>query len=112
MGAPNQALVDDGSGTGKLAWATMAAGSDKVVTDTTSFAFGAGATINMYNHPANAVVERVRVIVDTPFNGTPSLSVGIAGTTSKYLGSGQVDLTAAAKTVFEVVPGEPVGRLG
>ena len=74
VGAPNQALVDDGTGTGKLAWATMGAGSDKVVTDTTSFAFGAGATINMYNHPANAVVERVRVIIDTPFNDMPSLS--------------------------------------
>ena len=33
------------------------------------------------------------------------MSIGISGTTSKYMGSTQVDLTAAAATVFEVEPG-------
>jgi hypothetical protein len=61
----------------------------------------------MFTLPSGAVITAVRVVVDTPFNGAPSLSVGITGTTSKYMSSTQVDLTADAKTVFEVEPGEP-----
>lgn len=87
-----------------LQWTTIAAGNDKVVVDTTTIAFGAGATTAMLTLPQNAVVRLVKVIIDTAFNGAPTLSVGISGTTSKYLASTQVDLTAAAGTVFEVDP--------
>jgi hypothetical protein len=59
----------------------------------------------MFTLPPDAVVRRVAVVVDTAFDGTPSLSVGVTGTTSKYMGSTQVDLTAAAGTVFEADPG-------
>jgi hypothetical protein len=85
---------------------TSANTSQCLTTDTTSLAFGSGATIAMFNLPAAAIVEAVRVVIDTTFNGTPSISVGIAGTASKYLASNQVDLTAAATTVFEVYPGK------
>lgn len=88
-----------------LQWTTIAAGTDKVVVDTTTIAFGDTSPKSMFTLPANAVCRRVKVIIDTPFNGTPQLSVGIAGTTSKYLASTQVDLTAAVGTVFEVDPG-------
>lgn len=88
-----------------LQWTTIAAGTDKVVTDTTSLAFGTASPAAMFTLPANAAVEKVRVLIDTAFNGTPTASVGIAGTTSKYMASTQVDLTAAATTVFEVTPG-------
>jgi len=88
-----------------LQWTTVAAGTDKVVVDTTSLAFGTASPLALFTLPANAVVREVKVIIDTAFNGTPSLSVGIAGTASKYLGSTQVDLTAAAGTVFTVDPG-------
>lgn len=106
VGSPNQALTTDGS-TGALAWMTIAGGTDKTVTDTTSLAFGTTSPLTMFTLPANAVVERVRVVVDTAFTGTPSLSVGISGTTSKYLSSTSVDLTAAAATTFEVSPSLP-----
>ena len=87
-------------------WGTVAGGTDKVVTDTTTVAFGATSPVTMFTLPANAVVKKVQVIIDTAFNGTaPQLSIGISGTTSKYMGSGQVDLTAAAGTIFEVDPG-------
>lgn len=49
----------------------------------------------------------VRVIIDTPFTGTPSLSVGIAGNTSKYLASNQVDLKGIAGDRYEAYPGTP-----
>lgn len=103
-GSPAQVLQTDGSGA--LSWLTVAAGTDKVVTDTTSMAFGSSSPVSMFTLPANAVVEAVRVIIDTAFNGTPTMSVGITGTTSKYMGSTQNDLTAAAETVFEVNPGK------
>ena len=105
--APGQAMTvtSFAGGVIVLDWATVAGGTDKVVTDTTTLAFGATSPLALFTLPANAVVKSVKVIVDTAFNGTPTVSIGISGTTSKYMGSGQVDLTAAAGTVFEVDPG-------
>lgn len=97
------ALVTDGAG--NTSWVAVATGTDKQITDTTSLAFGSGATVAMYTHPANAIIEQVQVVIDTPFNGTPTVSIGIAGTVSKYMGSGSIDLTQPAGTVFEVAPG-------
>ena len=88
-----------------LQWTTVAAGNDKEMVDSTTLAFGAASPLAMFTLPANAVVTLVQVIVDTAFNGTPSLSIGISGTTSKYVPSTAVDLTAAATTVFEYIPG-------
>lgn len=88
-----------------LQWTTIAAGNDKIVVDTTNLAFGTSSPLALFTLPANAVVRSVKVIVDTAFNGAPTLSIGVSGTTSKYMGSTQVDLTAAAGTVFEVDPG-------
>lgn len=102
-GTAAQALTTDGSG--NLSWVTIAEGNDKVVTDTTSVAFGSTSPTAMFTLPANAVISEVAVILDTSFNGTPSLSVGITGTTSKYLSSTQVDLTQPATTTFEIQPG-------
>lgn len=102
-GSPSQVLQTDGSGS--LSWVSLAGTSEKISCDTTSLAFGSTSPITLFTLPANAVIRCVRVIVDTAFNGTPSLSVGIAGTTSKYLSSTQVDLTYPAQTVFEAYPG-------
>lgn len=88
-----------------LQYSTVAGGTDKLVVDTTTIAFGTGSPATMFTLPANAVVTKVQVIVDEEFDGTPSGSIGISGQTSKYMGSTQMDLTAAAGTVFEVNPG-------
>lgn len=88
-----------------LQWSTIAGGNDKTVVDTTTLAFGATSPLALFTLPANAVVLLVEVIVDTAFNGTPTLSIGIAGTTSKYMPSTAIDLTAAATTIFEWKPG-------
>lgn len=104
VGSPSQVLTTDGS-TGALSWTSVAGGTDKIITDTTTLAFGSASPLTMFTLPANAVVHKVRVIVDTTFNGAPSLSIGIAGTVSKYLGATQVDLTQPTTTTFEVEPG-------
>jgi hypothetical protein len=88
-----------------LQWTTVAAGTDKSVYDTTALAFGTASPVAMFNLPANAVYLSTKVIIDTPFNGTPSLAIGISGNTAKYLAATQVDLTAAAGTVFDITPG-------
>lgn len=104
-GSPSQVLTTDG--TGVLAWSTVAGGIDKTITDTTTLAFGSVSPLAMFSAPANAVTISVSVIIDTPFNGAPSVSVGIAGTVSKYLSATSVDLTQPATTVFELEPGLP-----
>ncbi len=96
------ALATDGAG--NTSWVAVPSGSDQLKTDTTALAFGSGATVAMFNLPATAIITGVHVIIDTPFNGTPTVSIGIAGTTSKYTAASQVDLTAAAATTFDVEP--------
>ena len=96
------ALVTDA--TGQLSFSAIAAGNDKVITDTTTLAFGSVSPLAMFNLPANAVVHGVGVVIDVAFNGAPSLSVGIAGTVSKYLGATSVDLTQPAAISFDVEP--------
>lgn len=89
-----------------LTWTTIASGNEKIVTDTTSLAFGSTSPLAMFTLPANAIVLCVKVIIDTAFNGAPSLSVGVSGTTSKFMPSTAVDLTAAAGTMFEYTPNQ------
>lgn len=99
-----------GTGAGIVEFEFVSAGTtaanDKL--DTTSLAFNSSATVNMFSTGASDVIEYIEVIVDTAFNGTaPSMSVGIAGTVSKYVASTQVDLTATAGTKFYTHNGLP-----
>lgn len=87
-----------------LQWTTIAAGTDKIVVDTTSLAFGSSSPVAMFALPANAVVREVRCTIDTQFNGTPSASVGITGTTSKYMPATALDLTDVAGSVYKYTP--------
>jgi hypothetical protein len=91
-----------------LGWTSIGGGAANPTIETTSLAFGSASPVAMFTLPANAVVLKCKVVVDTPFTGgtAPSLSIGVSGTTSKYMGSTQVDLTAAAGTVYEVDPGQ------
>jgi hypothetical protein len=102
-GSANQVLQTDG--TGVLAWASAAstAACDKI--DTTSLAFGTASPLALFSTGASDIINCIEVVVDTPFNGTPSLSIGVSGTTSKYLSATDVDLTAPAGSVFQVHPG-------
>lgn len=87
-----------------LEYASASEGATNVVLmDTTTLAFGSSSPLAMFTKPANALVERVKVIIDTPFNGTaPQVSIGISGTTSKYAAASHIDLKAAAGTVFDI----------
>jgi hypothetical protein len=99
-GTPSQVLQTDGSGV--LSWVTSAGGSntDKLSFVQTALAFGSTSPVTMFTLPANALVKEIEVIVDTPFDGTPSLSIGVSGTVSKYFPATQIDLTASSKVSF------------
>lgn len=104
-GTPDQVLKTDGSGV--LTWvaAGSTASSDKK--DSTALAFGDSSPITMFSTGSGDVLEYIEVVIDTAFNGTPSLSIGVSGTTSKYLGSTDVDLTMPATTAFVIHPNLP-----
>ena len=101
-GTAGQILSTDGNGV--LSWVSAGSTSACLTVDTTSIAHNSSSTVSMFTLPANAVVEMVRVYVDTVFNATgpANLTVGVSGTTSKYMGTGDLDLTVAG--VYEVVP--------
>lgn len=92
-GTANQVLQTDGNGV--LSWASAASTTACTTRDTTSLAFNSSSPVTMFTLPANAVLDKVTVIVDTAFDGTPSLTVGKSGSTSKYVGSTDVDLATA-----------------
>jgi len=94
-------------GTGVLSWvaqSTPPSITSKITVDTTTLAFGASSPVSMFTLPANAVVHRVQVIVDTAFNGTPSLQIGISGQTDKYMATTEVDLTSGNGDRWESNP--------
>ncbi len=102
VGSPNFMLITDGAG--NTSWAAQPGGATNVVqTDTTALAFGDSSPVSMFSKPAGSKVKCVRIYVDTAFNGTPSLSIGISGTTSKYGATSDVDLTVAG--IYEWDPG-------
>lgn len=98
-----------GTGAGVVEFEFVAAGStassDKI--DTTSLAFNSSGTVAMFSTGAADVIEYIDVVVDTAFDGTgpvPSMSVGVAGTVSKYVAAAQVDLTTLG--TYRVHPGQ------
>ena len=103
-GSPSQVLQTDGSGI--LSWLTPATGTQYISNDATNLAFGTASPVTMFSLPVGAVVQEVRVIIDTAFDGTPSLSIGIVGTTAKYMPATSIDLKAIAKTTFIGYPAE------
>jgi hypothetical protein len=102
-GTPGQVMSTDGAGV--LSWASAAstAAADKM--DSTPLAFGTASPVAMFSTGAGDIIDRVVVVVDTAFNGTPTMSVGIAGTTSKYMATSDVDLNTVG--YYEVHPGLP-----
>lgn len=94
-----------GTGAGVIEFEFVSAGStassNKV--DTTTVAFGTASPVAMFTTGAADIITKIQVIVDTAFNGTPTISIGITGTTSKYSATSDVDLLTAG--IYEINPG-------
>lgn len=90
-GAPSQALITDGDG--NLDWADAGDTSLASKMENTALAFGSSSPVTMFTLPADNLVEKIQVYVDTAFNGTaPTMSVGYTGSTSAYMPATAVDL--------------------
>jgi len=101
-GSPNQVLKTDGSG--NTSWIDSASGATDV-SDTTTISFGDTSPVTLFTLPANAIILSCNVIVDTAFDGTASVSIGVAGDTAKYMGSGDNSLQEIA--IWQTNPGIP-----
>jgi hypothetical protein len=92
-GSVGQVLSTDGSGL--LSWVSAASTDANWKVETTTINFGSGATTAAFTLPVNAIIDKVMVLVDTAFDGTPTLSVGDSGNNSRFMGSGDNLLTLA-----------------
>jgi len=102
-------LATDGSG--NLSWtAPGAVITGFTVMDSQSFVFNSASPIALVTIPANAVVHSVEVIIDTLFDGAPTLQVGIAGTTNKYMDTTEVNLNSGLGDIWKTNPSKaPLG---
>lgn len=100
-GSTGQAMVTDGSG--KLSFATVATGSNAVKAETEDLAYNASSPVSVFTPPAYGHILNVIVDVEETFDASGvSMSVGVSGDTSRYMGATDVDLSIAA--VYEVSP--------
>ena len=109
-GSPSQVLSTDG--TGNLSWISAGSTADNITVSSTDLAFGDSSPLALVTTPNNAVVHAVMVIIDTQFDGSPTLTVGVSGTTSKYMTSTQNSLVATAKSRYESSPSEAAAPSG
>jgi hypothetical protein len=94
-----------GTAAGVLELELAAPAATSYIPDTTTLVFGSTSPVTMFTLPANGQIIAIDVTIDTAFNGTPTASVGITGTLSKYVASNQIDLTEPAGSTFNMTPG-------
>jgi hypothetical protein len=94
-----------GAGILELELAAASGSANQMTVDTTSLAFGTASPLTLFSTPSGAVIHKVEVIVDTNFTGgTPTVTIGISGTTSKYMSSAQNILTGGSGNAWESNP--------
>ena len=101
-GSPSQVLATDGDGT--LTWISAASTASAQKDDTTTLDFGSTSPVAMFTLPGDNRIISIAIIIDTAFDDAPTMSVGVAGDTSKYVTATQVSLTDPAQSAFEVSP--------
>lgn len=89
QGQAEQALI--GNGAGVLQYASV------IRSVPLAFNFGAAATTSFFTLLAGDFLRRIECQIIIAFNGTaPTIAIGIAGNTGKYLPSGRADLKSAS----------------
>lgn len=108
-GAANQILQTSGDDNYTTTWVNPPATTPLLTVDTTTLNWNSAAEVAMFTLPIGAVVDRVKVVIDTSFDGTTAatMSVGTSGAgAAKYMAATQVNLKGTAKDVYESNPGE------
>jgi hypothetical protein len=96
-----------GTNGAKTAWSSPAAAVASVKNTSKAFVFSDASPIAALTTAAGDVIDRIDVVVDAPFDGIPTLAIGIIGTPAKYMQSATIDLTQGATTIFQRQPGLP-----
>jgi hypothetical protein len=106
-GTAGQFLQTDGAG--NLIWATASSPSvtEKITVDTTTLNFGDSSPVAMFTLPANAVVHKVEVIIDTSFDTAATVQVGKVGNLAKYMDTADQDLQGAAQDSYSAQKNNP-----
>jgi len=99
-------LTTDGSG--NLSWTDVPVESLTDIAHVASKAFDKN-TVSPFDHkllPIGAIVLKVQVVIDTPFDGTaPVVKIGKSGATDKYMLEDENDLKGSTGDVYESVKG-------
>lgn len=100
-GTTGQVLTTDGTGT--MSWSTVSLANNQVLSQQEVVAYNSSSPVTIFTPPALATILSVMVEVETAFNATGcSLSVGVVGTTARYMGATDNDLSTVA--TYEVQP--------
>lgn len=101
-GSPGQVVALDSDGTWK--YISAASTSLCIKQHKTVLAFGTSSPAAMFDTGILDELDRFSIIVDIAFNGAvPNMSIGIAGSTSKYCATTDVDLKTVG--IYDVHPG-------
>lgn len=103
--APVNGYVLSTDGSGGLSWVAPASTANASSADSTSFVFSDSSPISLFTLPANAIIDRIQIIIDTPFDDAATITV--QGTTSSrtYALAVESDLQGSARDVYTVHPG-------
>jgi hypothetical protein len=82
-------------GTGNLSWARAPVLSSLTNNRQVSMAYNSLAVVELVTLPVGSLVELVSIYVDSAYNGTPSISVGVTGSPEKYFQQSAIDLTVS-----------------
>jgi len=112
-GVDGHILTTDG--TGNLSWKEVQSAIDSWKAKGATLVFDATSTSTVLVLPANAIVDKVSVIVDAPFNGTsPTVSIGLSGGSGfEYASAADINLKSADRYDMpsQVAPTGSVGTI-
>jgi hypothetical protein len=103
--APVNGYVLSTDGSGALSWVAPASTSNSATADSTTVLFTDSSPVSLFTLPANALIDRIQIIIDTPFDDAATITVQGVTSSRNYALAGESDLQGAARDVFQVHPG-------
>lgn len=82
------------------------AGSAIPAVNSTTLNFNSSAIVSALSLPSGSIILSIEVVIDTTFDGLPTVSVGITGDTSKYASTSSIDLLDVPEDVSLVFNGK------
>lgn len=103
--APVNGYVLSTDGSGGLSWVAPASTANASSADSTSFVFTDSSPISLFTLPANAIIDKIQIIIDTQFDDAATITVQGVTSSRTYALAAESDLQGSARDVFEIHPG-------